>query len=105
MSPFTLHGQHALQTACEPTNLRKEKITTASYFIIYTINFAAPGLARRKIIKNKKCVANINLKGLTLSLSNLCLMSFLPYTVNTAYKLHVSLQTLGRKNLQMYLVL
>ena len=32
MSPFTLHGQHGLQTACEPTNLRKKKITNVSYF-------------------------------------------------------------------------
>ena len=57
MSPFTLHRQHGLQTASEPTNIRKEKLTTASYFIIeYTV----------------------------LSLLYLCLMSFLPYTVNTA---------------------
>ena len=51
MSPFTLHGQHGLQTACEPTNLRMEKFTAASYFIIYTINLAA----EIKIIKIKMC--------------------------------------------------
>ena len=53
MSPFTLHRQHSLQTACEPTNLRNEKFTTASYFIIYTINLGVPGLAGKKIIKTK----------------------------------------------------
>ena len=67
MSPFTLHRQHSLQTACEPTNLRKEKFTTASYFIIYTFNLAATGLDGRKVIHNKKCSDNISLKGMTLS--------------------------------------
>ena len=94
MSPFTLHGQHGLHSGSEPTNLKIEKITTVSYFIVYTINKPATGLARRKLIKNKKYFANNSLRGLTLSLSYLCLMSFLTYTGNTAYKLHVNLQTL-----------
>ena len=83
MSFFSLHVQHGLEAACKPKNLRMEKFTTVSYFMIYTINTSSPGLAWRK---RKKCFANSNLRVMTLSLSYLCLMS--PFTLHGQHGLH-----------------
>ena len=74
--------------------------------MIYTINMPVPCLVgEEEKMKNNEKMLIVTLEGWLYDSHIYVICLLLPYTGNTAYKMQVSIQILGRKNLQLHLLL